>query len=1222
MAISNKVIDLTADLSQAFNKGVSQAQQSLTQRLTQQTTKREIDMQAANLYDDIKTKWKNNITSGQLGEATHNMAKRIFNNNLDKTAIEKEIFTHAGVYAKVNEVEFSDVLQNLEEAITPILQRKGYTELPSISTKSQEEFNKLYEEVGGIIRGAYKNPNFASDVNRQFLDNAYNASLDDLKANLKILNQTGKSLTGNEQIDLNILNTTIAQVGKEQLNQYKKVIQSQIRKQADLTDMSTDNLIRQLTDPRKSVKDIMKPYTNIQFLQAYSRAEAKDMLNEVNYLLQNRAEISQSKPFQTDDWSRLTKLQSDLKDYLKTADAGQDKPLSKSYNTAIDEGQSPRSFNADDNKFIKQRTGQEHLSGINYPRAAEITGQIDDTPVGLPSLYLRKDQISKLLESGTAELPNLDAQFWHIMKMDELPADIKTYFGAPNTAATKGAVFSEQELQDNMFAAMAEDIRFDIKEIRKSKGLKEAPNAMYDKETGDIAGYYWNNNIKLKMLQMYGHLSSDTLAYNKLYGGFPQNVNVGKELLTTKVTKHISDNNADFLNKMIFAEFGEEDFIGMTKVITAYPSYFDRLLSADTIALFEAMDTLGKKFHTTDYFKELPNAIMKGNIENKQELIDLYQDIYNEIMLYTSRLKGKYLTAKHLDLPEGYLIPERSPFDDTEVDTYVATSNDYKAFRETDYKNELEKADYIRSSDEQNNFRENTTWYSKMLDEEGIKSMEETAKTDFIKSTMHLGGQPTLEDAYHYSKYAKQQNTADKIRNGIRNIDKFYKSATTNYDIQDLEDLHLILLGTPEKKGNRIVYPDRFALNNRLTDYVETLDPDRAYGYLLDLKDYVKSLESIYANRLPINPYTITDKTTGLTKQVNMDKLRQSVVNRLNMLETDINRHISNLGTERFKELTTENTEKLAQQGHIVDSTSLDYMMDKGKYDIQFTQINDKGQYQIAQSVIQRKPKKTTLSQATTNKLLDDYAAVSKQIEEFQAQAQQANRYYQKETEKSSYIKDYGKGTLNSINKALETAIAKKNEIKAEIAKRNIDEIRKYFEIDHFILKTKTNPTTQTEKFANDMLNILDSRNWDSLVVNQAIDITEKLLKTGATKSKTYTPKTESFLRDNELLNKYGLDLTVNDKENRKTLEQLLYTLKVHRNPNYEETFNIQKESIDSFLSISKPGKTFTTNQENKDERFLEMLTNSEKRKINKDQDWIDEVTNKSKDNFDDELPF
>ena len=90
--------------------------------------------------------------------------------------------------------------------------------------------------------------------------------------------------------------------------------------------------------------------------------------------------------------------------------------------------------------------------------------------------------------------------------MDELPADIKTYFGAPNTAATKGAVFSEQELQDNMFAAMAEDIRFDIKEIRKSKGLKEAPNAMYDKETGDIAGYYWNNNIKLKMLQMYGHL--------------------------------------------------------------------------------------------------------------------------------------------------------------------------------------------------------------------------------------------------------------------------------------------------------------------------------------------------------------------------------------------------------------------------------------------------------------------------------------------------------------------------------------------------------------------------------------------------------------------------------------------------------------------------------------------------------------------------------------------
>ena len=201
MAISNKLIDLTADLSQAFNKGVSQAQQSLTQRLTQQTTKREIDMQAANLYDDIKTKWKNNITSGQLGEATHNMAKRIFNNNLDKTAIEKEIFTHAGVYAKVNEVEFSDVLQNLEEAITPILQRKGYTELPSISTKSQEEFNKLYEEVGGIIRGAYKNPNFASDVNRQFLDNAYNASLDDLKANLKILNQTGKSLTGNEQID-------------------------------------------------------------------------------------------------------------------------------------------------------------------------------------------------------------------------------------------------------------------------------------------------------------------------------------------------------------------------------------------------------------------------------------------------------------------------------------------------------------------------------------------------------------------------------------------------------------------------------------------------------------------------------------------------------------------------------------------------------------------------------------------------------------------------------------------------------------------------------------------------------------------------------------------------------------------------------------------------------------------------------------------------------------
>lgn len=1113
------------EIGQAFAKGAANGLNDIADQLTKQaqkdSLKRTIEHQVATYANDVNKTWQTNITSGELGEATDITARSILNNKLDFNQIKEMTFQNAAVFAKANQVPLVDAVRELENGINPILARKGYKDQLNLAGATQDEINELYNNTKYAIDNAGQNQILNQSINN-FFEKASRATISDINKSLRLMKETGKALTGNQKIDMELLGQQINNVSRGRLWKMYNKLKTIGKEESQIAEQSRDALIARLVNPNKSMRDIITPYqVETKNLQSYSIGEAKTMVDDINYILKNRVEISQNKPFKKDDWNTLTKSKALLQDYLKTADPAQFKPLSKSNDLKLE------GVAKENKRFIKDQTGLSHLNPLTPPRAMPITGRVENDVVGIGPIRFRKDEIDKLLDSGLEELPHAKAELNKILDSDHIPYEIMKMFIPPNTktlgaddladVATSKAIGDSQAIKIADIAEAAKnDIRYknahevsidDLDDInlyqfektnKQSVLRQNADNAVKMKDTNEIIGYYWRGNVKLKLLQMLNTISNDTLAKvvkKNTKQGIVEYGNLGKQLLNTRKTRNFDEATQNFVTQLLLHEVNGQQFAtGIARVLRAYPAFFDSAIDNRVVNALSQIEQLAKQYKTTNYM-QIPELIAQSNDLNKNKLLSTFVDIWNDLRDYATKVQAKFRYAQNVESPEGYLVPYDDVFEEggEAIQSFIPIKTggfdmiDDKATREA-LRNE-----YFSGADDASSRNFSTPFFDANIAEAGIRLTDETAEADFItNSVIKMGGEVGIED---YNKLDKFR-IADKeqYRNSVRNITRMSLQDMGQSDIDDLLNLHDALVGKPKvsSTGN-ITHPDKYTITEKIANLSVLKDNEQAYDYLMDLRQFINTkLEQLRGFNTPADTQYV-DQATGLTFTHNMSEIKESTEAALYLLQQQVRRALDDVSFQHFEKTVTKTQDDLARQGHIVDSTALDYILNKGDFDI--TYLNEESLKQAKAHVAK--------ANAELNKLPDVKGA----------------------------SKDYNI-IKNRKDMPLEDRVLFSNKASIILRLPNGQGIKVRGSVDQF-----------TDKYISDQKKVLAQNNWNPAVVKVVRNDIQKMLTYGLKASKRPGKMTDADKFAEQALKEAGLDLTIYDKLNRAYLAEFRQVL-------------------------------------------------------------------------------
>lgn len=1159
--MNGKIISsIGQEIGQAFAKGAANGLNDIADQLTKQaqkdSLKRTIEHQVATYADDVGKTWQTNITSGELGEATDITARSILKNNLDFNQIKEMTFQNAAVFAKANQVPLIDAVRELENGINPILTRKGYKEQLNLAGATQEEINELYNATKYAIDNAGQNKILNQSINN-FFEKASRATISDINKSLRLMKETGKALTGNQKIDMELLGQQINNVSRGRLWKMYNKLKTIGKEESQIAEQSRDALIAKLMSPNKSVRDIITPYqVETKNLQSYSIGEAKTMLDDINYMLKNRIEIAQNKPFKKDDWNTLTKSKALLQDYLKTADPAQFKPLSKSNDLKLE------GLAKENKRFIKDQTGLSHLNPLTPPRAMPITGRIENDIVGIGPIRFRKDEIDKLLDSGLEELPHAKAELDKILDSDNIPYEIMKMFIPPNTktldaseipdAATSRAISSQQAIKISDIAEAAKnDIRYknanevsiddldDLNLYQYEKTNKQSvlrqntENAIKTKDTNEVIGFYVRGNVKLKLLQMLNTISNSTLdkvVKRNAQKGIIEYSNIGKNLLHTKKTRNFDEATQNFVTQLLLHEVNGQQFAtGIARVLRAYPAFFDSAIDNRFVNALSQIEQLAKQYKTTNYM-QIPELIAQSNDLNKNQLLSTFVDIWNDLRDYATKVQAKFRYAQNVETSDSYVIPYSDIFEEggEEIQQFMPIMTggfdaiDDKATREA-----LRNEYFSNAENAGRDF--STPFFDANIAEAGIRLTDETAEADFItNSVLKMGGEVGIED---YNKLDKFR-IADKeqYRNSVRNITRMSLQDMGQSDIDDLLNLHDALVGKPKvsSTGN-ITHPDKYTITEKIANLSVLKDNEQAYDYLMDLRQFINTkLEQLRGFNTPADTQYV-DQATGLTFTNNMSEIKESTEAALYLLQQQVRRALDDVSFQHFEKTVVKTQDDLARQGHIVDSTSLDYILNKGDFDI--TYLNEESLKQAKAHV------------AKANAKLDELPDIK------------------------GASKDYNI-IKNRKDMPLEDRVLFSNKASIILRLPNGQGIKVRGSVDQF-----------TDKYISDQKKVLAQNNWNPAVVKVVRNDIQKMLTYGLKASKRVGKMTDADKFAEQALKEAGLDLTIYDKLNRAYLTEF-------------------KQVLDKYLgdtNISKIDKYFF------DDTILKSKVNAPKDK------WIDD---------------
>lgn len=1207
MAVVNNVFKLFDDV---FSEGVANVTKNVAEEIATQapTKSRTIAEQTSTLVNDMSTKWKATLNDSQLAEATHNIVKRARNNpDLD---LNEEVFTHASIYSHANNANLADVLYNLEGSVTAALGRENdaiaraakqggsatpkYT-LPDYTKLTQDDINLMFTKNQAMIESATRNPNYASEMNKSFMNKLYEGPAKDMQVDAAVFKYTGRTLTGDELTDANLVNTAINNKTKEAKAQAKR--NRQIKKR----DAYVDRFAEKVNDPSVPVKDIMRWYTGIQDLGQYTRKEAQDMADEIDYLLTNRQHIN--KPFQTEDWNRLTKLRADLDNQFQKGEfAATPKEIAKANARA-------------DDKLIRKATGQNtyQMQGFTTPRSANYSGAIDDAEVGFPGLKFREDQKSLVMEYGVDAVPSLKKNFWAMMDAKNLPDNIKIAFLGGNKTSIEltehnknfvDMLGGDKEIQDD-FMDFINNLNTRDARFVSNKG----------QEVSMAENYFLQSNMKVRMLQMYGELNESALEA-AAHGADKLAVRtaVSSSLLRNPQIVHktgsLSSATNDYLMNLMYGSFGNADLIGVSKILRVYPEYFNRMLDKNALDALQALDRFAKELGVKDAWKELG-----ARAANNKEMAALYSDIHEALSIYVERLRGRYMMAKSLDISDEQLMRTSTEVEGKEFQTFRPSSQG-KSYEE------IQKGDIDDGIGVTDESRAVGAWYeSGIYKESEIRSALDDV--DLMEKTKKLGGQPGLDDFYQYDKLS--QNSSSKVSQYIKNTLKFVD--TDNFGPKDLQELDYIFNGFKDATGKR--YESNYALQNRLAAYVDSLSdqPDRVYGYLMDLREYAKSISNKLSNRVEAG-----------------DEAARVLYNSMRQFENTIDGHLQRVSTENFKKSLEANTEAMRKQGNIVESTSLDSMLGKGQYEMPVRRI--------VGGPTNAKPPKTP---SERSKVVNKWREASNKADYYAYEKAQA----MKDARLIAEGKMPSNKSLNATNidhlvkrwdGELQKAINERDALRAQMEGFDRYDLLEGLRLDHIMIKPNiTNDAASNfiQATRNAIITARQSGNEALFkkVIWEQIHRIERQLQRGVMDStkQGQTPRMRLQPEYQTDKNLFGLDLHVSDSASRQMLEDEVFLLRKVVQPEIpiSSLASQRAKKINEFLGIGdfvsasdkarKVEPAMTQKQKpttsNKDKQWKDLEASIAKReRAEKEQGFIDAYTAKQPepeaDSWLSDLPF
>lgn len=880
MGLGKFTIDV---LDTALQVGIQEGKQLVKQQAAEASAKAGAGLAGdiASLSNDLKTTIRKPVNAAATSEDIIKTLKQMDNSGASVQDQEDYLFSIAAGYSKVFGTKMADTLSEFANVANFHTNYPGSMSLinkqpvNNILGKSQQEYDEMFKKLQPEIDAfeLAKNQEITlAQINQLTKNNV--SQLDYFIKNIDALS------TGDVAATTRFLNIDITKNIKNKIHTNKEKLRTKLTKEQEIRDIGVDSLYRKIQNPKISEKDIMTYFLQYKSLQGLSKKELGSLDSELDFMLNNRADIAEFKNFSTEQIQQLQAMKKDIAEYIKNPTTNLTKPLSKSYTNSD-------AIKMSDKAFIKNATGQ-YTNQLHYSANFKINGLVDPTEINYPLLKINSNEIGEFLDSGLSNLPKQQEALYNLFKNPHLPPQIRDAF-LPNSLKQKQGISTN----------FGEEIT-DIAEI-----LEISPHTA--KIMNDDEILVNDKLIKLKLLQAYNELNPETIANDLLNKNLDQ-MPFMETNSAVKLFRNINGYDERDLDFVLYSlnQIGgsrSEFKIALNKILTAHPSAFDYIINNDINLQigFMKLKQLAKVYApNTKSFKQLGDIIDRSpNIINRESLQRQYLEAVNDINNFVAKLVSKVKQIQSLDLPESW---------------FVKTTDDYATTESAKIFNRISPSSYKEQQLAQSQKDDDSVkkaaikaYYNQLMEDNvvnyGMRNVESTAEQDLIEKAFKLhGGKVELQDEYFITRFGKPSGT-DKL---------FIKRPMTSggVDYKNLEELDKFLFGNT--KGHQW---DLLSKINAIVDSPLS-DTNAKYYYLDNLRDMIKAYQD------ELDAYIVSDS--------NIYPLYAKIKNQLFKVDDTIKRNIEALSTEEF--VKTNKKYFGDATDNVTDSTRLDLLMQEGEY--------------------------------------------------------------------------------------------------------------------------------------------------------------------------------------------------------------------------------------------------------------------------------------------------